>query len=166
MAGVGPAPKPDDQRARGSRSDKAALPLRLVVVEPTQQPELPEFDIQITRDAELVAQRFVWPERTRQWWKMWGESKLSASFTDNDWSELLDTAFLHAKFWTGHTGVANELRLRAAKFGATPEDRARLRIQCVTAEELEQKAEARKSTPSSRTRYTSPDADETPEQSA
>lgn len=155
--GHGPPPKDPDRKARGGLTNRqAALPLRLVVVEPTKQPELPEFDIQITRNAELVSQRFVWPERTRIWWKMWGESKLSATFTDNDWSELLDTAFLHARFWTGHTQVAGELRLRAAKFGATPEDRARLRIQCVTAEDLESKQEARQNTPSSRGRYESP----------
>ncbi len=41
---------------------------------------------------------------------------------------MLDTAVLHAEFWLGDRSVAAELRLRAAKFGATPEDRARLKI--------------------------------------
>jgi len=40
----------------------------------------------------------------------------------------LDTAVLHAEFWMGDRSLAGELRLRAAKFGATPEDRARLKI--------------------------------------
>lgn len=48
--------------------------------------------------------------------------------TETDWCFLLDTAVLHAEFWLGDRSVAGELRLRAAKFGATPEDRARLRI--------------------------------------
>jgi hypothetical protein len=40
---------------------------------------------------------------------------------------------LHQEFWSGSLSVAGELRLRVAKFGATPEDRMRLRLQ-VTAE--------------------------------
>ena len=50
------------------------------------------------------------------------------TYTDADWSFLLDTAVLHADFWLGDRKVAAELRLRVAKFGVTPEDRARLRI--------------------------------------
>jgi hypothetical protein len=48
--------------------------------------------------------------------------------TDTDWDFLLDTALLHARYWEGDEKVAAELRLRVAKFGATPEDRARLRM--------------------------------------
>lgn len=40
----------------------------------------------------------------------------------------MDTALLHAELWSGNGAVASELRLRVAKFGATPEDRARLRM--------------------------------------
>ncbi|UAJ81586.1 hypothetical protein IT072_13760 [Leifsonia sp. ZF2019] len=88
-------------------------------------------------------QQFVWPERTRQWWSMWASSPLSTEFTETDWSELMDTALIHAKFWTGNTSVANELRLRVAKFGATPEDRARLKIQFAAADEAEERTEKR-----------------------
>ncbi len=35
---------------------------------------------------------------------------------------------MHAEFWLGNRSLAAELRLRVAKFGATPEDRARLRL--------------------------------------
>ena len=55
-------------------------------------------------------------------------SAQAKTFTETDWSFLLDTAVLHMEFWDGDRGVAAELRLRAAKFGATPEDRARLKI--------------------------------------
>lgn len=55
-----------------------------------------------------------------------GESPLSTEYTETDWSFLLDTAYLHALYWKGDFRVAGELRLRVAKFGATPEDRARL----------------------------------------
>jgi hypothetical protein len=52
---------------------------------------------------------------------MWAASPLSADFTANDWSELLVAAVLHAEVWEGATKSAAELRLRVAKFGATPE---------------------------------------------
>jgi hypothetical protein len=69
-----------------------------------------------------------WPQRTREWWAMWGASPQSAEFTANDWSELLDAALLHARFWAGDAKVASELRVRLAKFGSNPTDRARLRV--------------------------------------
>lgn len=136
MAGRGPAPKDPSRRAR-TNSDPTAL--RVIEASPTAQPDLPEFDVQVEVDGELVSQSFSWPTRTREWWAMWRESPLSSEFTSTDWSELLDTALLHARFWSGDTKLAPELRLRAAKFGATPEDRARLRIQFAAAEEAEKK---------------------------
>jgi hypothetical protein len=73
---------------------------------------------------------------------MWGTSPLSDRFSANDWSELLDTAVLHGRFWSGSVTVAAELRLRVAKFGATPEDRARLRITFAAADEADAKRPA------------------------
>src|SRR5699024_12788680 len=59
-------------------------------------------------------------------------------FGSTDWSFLLDTAILHANLWVnGDTTVLPELRLRVAKFGATPEDRARLRMQFAEADEAD-----------------------------
>lgn len=72
---------------------------------------------------------FEWPPETLAWWETWRTSAQASKFTDTDWSFLLDTAVLHAEFWLGNRALARELRLRAAKFGATPEDRARLRIE-------------------------------------
>lgn len=92
---------------------------------PSAQPDLPD-----TVD---------WPEQTRAWWAMWSASPLAESFTANDWSELLDTALIHAGLWGGDLKAAAELRLRVAKFGATPEDRARLRIQFAQADEADAK---------------------------
>jgi hypothetical protein len=71
---------------------------------------------------------FEWPEPTVMWWRTWRESPQAQTFTDTDWSFLLDTATLHAEFWLGDRSVAAELRLRVAKFGATPEDRQRLKL--------------------------------------
>lgn len=139
---TGPLRKPDDQRAR---RNKDVVALRLIEVQPTPQPELPNLG-----DGEQ------WHVQTILWWHMWGQSELAADFTDAEWSYLTDTALLHTAFWNGDLKVAGELRLRAAKFGVTPEDRIRLRIQVFTAQEAEAKSEAKANLPSSRDRYRQP----------
>lgn len=129
MAGKGPRPSEADRlaghgatKARESSTDK-------VNATAAKQPTLPTFTVEwFDEDGQLHSTRFKWPAQTRAWWKMWAESKLSEKFTSTDWSELLDTARLHAAYWNGDLKVAAELRLRTAKFGATPEDRARLGI--------------------------------------
>jgi len=70
-----------------------------------------------------------WPAQTQAWWTTWRVCAQSQTFTKSDWDFLLDSAILHAALWEGHLAAATELRLRVAKFGATPEDRARLRMQ-------------------------------------
>lgn len=147
MPGHGPAPKDPSRRARRN-SDPVAL--RVITAAPVAQPKLPSFDVHVEVDGEMVAQEFRWPARTREWWQMWADSPLSADFTSTDWSELLDTALLHARFWSGDHRVANELRLRVAKFGATPEDRARLRIQFAAADEADEKRSVPRSSARSR----------------
>ena len=135
MAGRGPAPKDPAKRARRNADPVAA---RVIEVSPDAQPELPE----------LMPSGEPWPSQTRGWWAMWAESPLSDEFTANDWSELLDSAVLHGAYWSGDVKVAAELRLRVAKFGATPEDRARLRITFAQADE----ADERRATPASSAR--------------
>lgn len=113
MAGRGPAPKETRSRARDQRPRDE----NLIVVEPDSElrgPELPD-----SHD---------WPAATLTWWQTWRESPQAQTFTETDWSFLLDTAILHAEFWLGDKSAAAELRLRVAKFGATPEDRLRLKI--------------------------------------
>lgn len=58
---------------------------------------------------------------------MWGRDPRAAGYHSTDWAMLVDTAVLHALFWRENTAVASELRLRVAKYGATPFDRDRLR---------------------------------------
>lgn len=116
MAGRGPAPKDASERRR-----RNADTVSTVVVEADGEfhgPELPD--------------GFEWPEATRKWWDTWRKSAQAQTFTETDWSFLVDTAVLHAEFWLGNRALAAELRLRAAKFGATPEDRARLRLEVGT----------------------------------
>lgn len=113
MAGRGPAPKDPSQRRR-----RNADPVPTVVVAADGE----------VRGPELPA-GYDWPLATREWWETWRSSPQAQTFTDTDWGFLLDTALLHAELWAGNAAVASELRLRVAKFGATPEDRARLRLQ-------------------------------------
>lgn len=119
MAGRGPAPKPAERRARGGGPSRDPFPTAVLNLQPAPQPKLPP----------KRPNGQLWPGQTRKWWRMWGENAQAPAFTAEDWSELLDTAVIHARLWgEGDVRVAAELRLRVAKFGATPEDRARLRI--------------------------------------
>lgn len=134
MAGRGPQPKDPSKRARRNKDPE----LRIIPAIPARQPSLPVIE-QMVIDENGVKQkvRFHWPAVTRRWWKMWAESPLSVDYTDVDWAFLMDTAYIHARYWKGEVKLASELRLRVAKFGATPEDRARLRIQFAVADAVE-----------------------------
>lgn len=113
MAGRGPAPKDPDKRVRRNKDPIPAT--MLTEDEEIRGPELPS--------------GVEWPIPTLAWWETWRRSPQAAHFTATDWDFLVDTALLHARFWSGEASMASELRLRVAKFGATPEDRARLRMQ-------------------------------------
>jgi hypothetical protein len=111
MGGRGPAPKDPSERRRRNAAPEMA------VVAPDDQvrgPELPD--------------GYEWPAATLAWWTTWRESPQAQMFLATDWDYLLDTAVLHAEFWLGDRSVEAGLRLRVAKFGATPEDRQRLRF--------------------------------------
>lgn len=140
MAGMGPPPKDASKRAR---RNAGVIQMRVVEVEPVSKPSLPEISMQVNVDGELQEQIFVWPEPTRQWWDALDDHPLAHEFIEADWSYLLDTARIHAEFWQGNMKVANELRLREAKYGFTPEDRLRLRIQLASATEREVEASSK-----------------------
>lgn len=123
MAGRGPAPKPNDRRARRGSDNSPTTILRF---EEAEQPDLPESQ--------------PWPPETIEWWNMWRDSPQAEHFGSTDWEFLKDTALLHAMLWgNGDITVLAELRIRVAKFGATPEDRARLRMQFAEADERDSK---------------------------
>lgn len=112
MAGRGPAPKsPEERRRRNAAPDLHVVHSDGKPCGPTLPPDID------------------WPDATLAWWETWRTSAQAKTFTETDWSFLLDTALLHMDFWDGDRSVASELRLRAAKFGATPEDRARLKLE-------------------------------------
>lgn len=121
MAGRGPAPKDPATRRRRNADP---VPKSIVSTDgELRGPALPD---------DAIPE--PWHPRTLAWWTTWRRSPQAQTFTDTDWDFLLDTALMHHTMWSkGRWEFASELRLRAAKFGATPEDRARLRIQ-VTAE--------------------------------
>lgn len=74
-------------------------------------------------------QHIQWHPATVAWWETWRSSpQASRMLTEPDWMFLLDTALIHHRLWSGQKADAAELRLRVAKFGATPEDRQRLRV--------------------------------------
>jgi hypothetical protein len=82
---------------------------------------------------EGVLDNESWHPRTVQWWETWRRSAQAQMFTDTDWEFLLDTALMHHTMWAKQKWeFAAELRLRSAKFGATPEDRMRLRLSIET----------------------------------
>jgi hypothetical protein len=114
MAGRGAAPKAAHQRPRDTarRIDANAIHVPDRPYD-GQVPELPAHD---------------WLPATLLWWETWTKSPQAHLFTATDWMFLIETAFIANAFFSGNLQSASELRLRVAKFGATPEDRARLRL--------------------------------------
>jgi hypothetical protein len=118
MGGRGPQPKNDAQRARQNKT----MASRVI--------EMPagSVDHSVLPD-DLLPEGDYWHAATVRWWKRWAESPLAAHLPEVDWSELEATAILHHEFMQKRSfTLASELRLRMQKFGATPEDRQRLRI--------------------------------------
>lgn len=131
MAGRGPAPKPASRRAR---TNKDPIPSRVVEVDATAPMELP---------SDLLPDGDAWHPATLRWWSRWCESPLAQDLPAVDWSELEACAVLHHEFMVKRSfTLGSELRLRMGKFGSTPEDRARLRIQLATADEKDQRRPA------------------------
>jgi hypothetical protein len=119
MPGRGPAPKDPSRRARRNVD---TTPTTTLPFQSCNAPQLPD-----TID---------WHPQTRRWWETWSSSPMAEIMGPTDWDFLLDTALMHNALWSnGHWTVAAELRLRVSKFGATPEDRLRLRIQWADADE-------------------------------
>lgn len=125
MAGAGPAPKGARSRARDT--DKRELVKADGKIGGFDLPEdaLPDGD--------------EWHSMTVKWWDAWRSSPQGQRMvTEVDWYFLLDTALMHHNMWAkGRWDFAAEVRLRAAKFGATPEDRMRLKLEIEVDEHFE-----------------------------
>ncbi|GAQ55225.1 hypothetical protein [Streptomyces acidiscabies] len=105
----GPAPKDNAQR-RNTHQHAQKLP-----AEPQPGRELPK-GLGITTPG---AKRF---------WKTWSTAPQTAAWAETDWAELELTAKLVDGLFKGDLKLAGEIRQRVAKWGATVEDRARLRM--------------------------------------
>lgn len=112
MGGRGPAPKSERSRPNDTARRHAEM-VRVAPDDVVRGRDLPEHD---------------WHPRTLRWWDTWRRSPQAQTFVGTDWDFLEDTAFLYDAMAKGDTGLAGELRLRVAKFGATPEDRMRLKL--------------------------------------
>ncbi|MFB8199402.1 phage terminase small subunit [Kitasatospora purpeofusca] len=64
----------------------------------------------------------------KRFWKTWATSPQSARWAETDWAELEITTRLVDALYQGDLRHAGEVRQRTAKWGATVEDRARLRM--------------------------------------
>ena len=116
MAGRGLPPQTTKRRRNASLIEKRTLE----VDDEMRGPALP---------ADVLPQGEDWHPRTVAWWDTWRRSAQAQEFTETDWDFLVDTALMHHTMWAkARWEFAAELRLRAAKFGATPEDRMRLRL--------------------------------------
>lgn len=98
---------------------------------------------------------YTWCQQTRKWWATWRTSPQSMLMTETDWEFMLETAILHNMLWTppaayedegyrgrrpngavSQTQLASEIRQRVGKFGATYEDRKKLRMSVDTPQGL------------------------------
>ena len=119
MAGRGFAPKTERSRSRDSKR-RAGEQTHVTADKRLRGPALPDGGLPEDQS---------WHPMTEKWWESWRRSPQAQLMTPTDWQFLLDTALLHHTMWLGgRTELAAELRLRVAKFGATMEDRLRLRL--------------------------------------
>ncbi len=123
MAGNGPPPA-----ATKRRRNKDPLEDTAREIDPTEVPdELAGFDL------PPLSGEDDWHPMTKGLWLALRRSPLLVDEPELGWLFLLDTALMHHTMWQkGRWEFAAELRLRLAKYGVTPEDRARLRIKITT----------------------------------
>lgn len=119
MAGRGPVPKAERVRRRDSPESRAVA----------ESPAPRSTGVRRRLPNDLLPDGELWHPATLRWWNTWSKSLLTADLLDVDWCELEACAVLHHEYMRKRTfTLASELRIRMAKFGATPEDRMRLKI--------------------------------------
>lgn len=103
------------------------------------------------RDGSLIGPDLSWTidwnHKTREWWDAWRRSAIAPMLEETDWEELENTALIHHNIWNNpKLSVAQmaaalaEIRQRVAKYGATYEDRLKLRIKFADASIREDQA--------------------------
>ena len=137
MAGRGPAPKASRARKRDEQETEL-----LVDDGALRGPELPEGVLPDGED---------WHPQTRALWDALRRNPLLADEPDLGWQFLVDTALMHHTMWQkGRWEFASEVRLRVAKYGATPEDRQRLKVKIATPEQVKAESDTPADTTSRR----------------
>jgi hypothetical protein len=71
----------------------------------------------------------------KRFWKTWSTAPQTATWVETDWAELEITTKLVDEFFKGDVKLAGEIRQRVAKWGATVEDRNRLRMKIEDSED-------------------------------
>jgi hypothetical protein len=123
MAGRGPAPQ--SQRVR--HNDNARREAEMTELEDDGDLYGKPLPDGITPDGE------PWHPETLELWESLRRHPLLKDEPPLGWAFLRDTALQHHIMWTkGRWEFASEVRLRLAKYGATPEDRMRLKIKVKT----------------------------------
>ncbi|MEU1176547.1 hypothetical protein ABZ464_02675 [Streptomyces sp. NPDC005820] len=64
----------------------------------------------------------------KRFWRTWSTAPQTQGWAETDWTELEITTKLVDDFYRGELKHASEIRMRVAKWGATVEDRSRLRM--------------------------------------
>lgn len=121
----GPLPSATHQRARDTRR-RLAPSASLTADDVVRGPDLVE-----------ATGRDDWHPGTLRWYETWRTSPQAQAFLPTDWERLLLIAPLHDVIARNpqrpSTSAIAELRLNEERLGATYADRARLRMQVVTA---------------------------------
>lgn len=126
MAGRGQAPKATRARARDTKAREAET---VVVVDEGRLHGAPLPD-------GVLPDGQQWHPQTLALWDALRSNPLLADEPDLGWQFLVDTALMHHAMWSrGRWEFASEVRLRVAKYGATPEDRLRLKVKITTPED-------------------------------
>lgn len=120
MSGHGPAPKKQRSRQRDNPALNVLVDDGQIYGKPLPKGVLPDGE--------------EWHPQTVKWWNAIRRFPLLQDEPAIGWQFLIDTALMHHTMWMkGRWEFASELRLRVAKYGATPEDRMRLKVQVVPA---------------------------------
>ena len=126
MAGMGPAPKPAEQRRRRHK--------------PTVEAELPaggySGPFPTLAKSYTDGERVTFTAATRRWYERWARSPMAAQFTEVEWLKLGRLAVLVDIFARRPLtkGLAGEIRLEEAALGGSPLDRRRLGVRIAPAE--------------------------------
>lgn len=83
----------------------------------------------------------AWHEETKAWYRMWRRHPIAPQLEESDWFTLKSACVLHSEFWFGTLPPTQmvsyhaEMRRVASMFGATVEDRLKLRMKFAPAED-------------------------------